>query len=161
MGASHPLAPFLKSLNNLFSDYYFSKLTYAFLVIIVILLINAIISSKLTDRLIENEKEESKLIDNIEKTKEERSKYSYVGIDKLYPDHKDFIENNSWPSDILEFYFTDRQNRIKRSDYFYKGSDKLKPTDKLFFENNSWKVVEEQKNREEIALGNFKESFLN
>lgn len=158
---AHPLAPFLKSLNNLFSDYYFSKLAYAFLVIIVILLINVIISSKLTDRLIENEKEESKLIDNIEKTKEERSKYSYVGIDKLYPDHKDFIENNSWPSNVLEFYFKDKQNRIKRSDYYYKGKDKLMPTDKLFFENNSWKVVEEQKNREEIALGNFKESFLN
>ena len=158
---ANPLDSFFRSLNNFFSDYYFSKLTYAFLVIIVILLINAIISSKLTDRLIENEKEESKLIDNIEKTKEERSKYSYVGIDKLYPDHKDFIENNSWPSDVLEFYFKDKKNRIKRSDYFYKGSDKLKPTDKLFFENNSWKVVEEQKNREELALGNFKESFLN
>ena len=155
-----PLAPFFKSLNNLFSDYYFSKLAYAFLVIIVILLINTIISSKLTDKLIENEKEEDNLIDNIKKTKEERSKYSYVGIDKLYPDHKDFIENNSWPSNVLEFYFTDKKNRIKRSDYFYKGSDKLKSTDELFFENNSWKVVEDQKNREELALGNFKESFL-
>lgn len=157
---AHPLDPFFRAWGNVFSNPFFQKITYAFLVIIVILLINAIISSKLTDKLIENEKEESKLIDNIKKTKEERSKYNYVGVDKLYPDHKDFIENNSWPPDVLELYFTDRQNRIKRSDYFYAGSDKLKPTDELFFENNSWKVVEEQKNREELALGNFKESFL-
>lgn len=155
-----PLAPFFRSLNNVFSDSLFQKITYAFLVAFVILLINAIISSKLTDKLIENEKEEDNLIDNIKKTKDERSKYNYVGVDKLYPDHKDFIENNSWTSDVLEFYFKDKQNRIKRSDYFYAGSDKLKPTDELFFENNSWKVVEEQKNREELALGNFKESFL-
>lgn len=156
-----PLDPFFRSLNNVFSDSLFQKITYAFLVAFVILLINAVISTKLSNRLIENEKEEDNLIDNIKKTKEERSKYSYVGIDKLYPDHKDFIENNSWTSDVLEFYFTDRQNRIKRSDYYYKGKDKLMPTDELFFENNSWKVVEEQKNREELALGNFKESFLN
>lgn len=115
-------------------------------------------------KVITKEKKESKQ-ENIEKeikaSRKERSGYYYSGKGKLFPDDKDFIENNSWPSDVLEFYFKDKKNRIKRSDYFYKGSDKLKPTDKLFFENNSWKVVEEQKNREELSLGNFKESFLN
>lgn len=91
----------------------------------------------------------------------ERSNYFYSEKDKLYPDDERFYQNSSWANYILKIYKKDKLNRFKRSDYYYKDKDKLMPTDKLFFENNSWKVVEEQKNREELALGNFKESFLN
>lgn len=107
-----------------------------------------------------NKKETIEIKTKIEKRKhslQEKSDFNYVGIDKLYPDDSDFVENESWPKSLISFYLKDKENRIKRSNPLYKGEDKLNPGDLLYFGEKMKKKITKAK---EEDLKVFKDSFL-
>lgn len=107
-----------------------------------------------------NKKETIEIKTKIEKRKhslQEKSNFNYVGIDKLYPDDSDFVENESWPKSLVSFYLNDKENRIKRSNPLYKGEDKLNPGDLLYFGEKTKKKITKAK-VEDLKV--FKDSFL-
>lgn len=107
-----------------------------------------------------NKKETIEIKTKIEKRKhslQEKSNFNYIGIDKLYPDDSDFVENESWPKSLVSFYLKDKDNRIKRSNPLYKGKDKLNPGDLLYFGEKTKKKIIKAK---EEDLKVFKDSFL-
>lgn len=107
-----------------------------------------------------NKKETIEIKTRIEKRKhslQEKSNFNYIGIDKLYPDDPDFVENESWPKSLVSFYLKDKDNRIKRSNPLYKGEDKLNPGDLLYFGEKTKKKITKAKVED---LKGFKDSFL-
>lgn len=107
-----------------------------------------------------NKKETIEIKTKIEKRKhslQEKSNFNYIGIDKLYPDDSDFVENESWNKSLTSFYLQDKENRIKRSNPLYKGEDKLKPGDLLYFGEKTKKKITKAKVED---LDVFKDSFL-
>ena len=107
-----------------------------------------------------SKKETIEIKTKIEKRKhslQEKSNFNYIGIDKLYPDDSDFVENESWPKSLVSFYLKDKDNRIKRSNPLYKGKDKLNPGDLLYFGEKTKKKIIKAK---EEDLKVFKDSFL-
>lgn len=107
-----------------------------------------------------NKKETIEIKTKIEKRKhslQEKSNFNYIGIDKLYPDDADFVENESWPKSLISFYLNDKDNRIKRSNPLYKGEDKLNPGDLLYFGEKMKKKITKAK-VEDLKV--FKDSFL-
>lgn len=65
-----------------------------------------------------------------------RSKYDYVGPDKLTPKDDDFVDNNTWTVERLTKFRDD--DWLNRSQYSYRGSDKLYPGQLHFKMNPSW-----------------------
>ena len=114
-------------------------------------------------KVITKEKKESKQ-ENIEKeikaSRKERSGYYYSGKGKLFPDDKDFVENDTWSLFLLNLYKEDKLKTMKRSDYFYKGKDKLYPFDEFFFDNVSWTSKRINKYKKEYIFNKFKKDFL-
>lgn len=107
-----------------------------------------------------NKKETIEIKTKIEKRKHslyEKSNFNYVGIDKLYPDDPDFVENESWNKSLTLFYLKDKENRIKRSNPLYQGEDKLNPGDLLYFGEKMKKKITKAKVED---LKGFKDSFL-
>lgn len=107
-----------------------------------------------------NKRETIEIKTKIEKRKhslQEKSNFNYVGIDKLYPDDPDFVENESWPKSLVSFYLKDKDNRIKRSNPLYRGEDKLNPGDLLYFGEKTKKKITKAK-VEDLKV--FKDSFL-
>lgn len=107
-----------------------------------------------------SKKETIEIKTKIEKRKyslQEKSNFNYIGIDKLYPDDSDFVENESWPKSLVSFYLHDKDNRIKRSNPLYKGEDKLNPGDLLYFGEKMKKQITKAK-VEDLKV--FKDSFL-
>lgn len=107
-----------------------------------------------------NKKETIEIKTKIEKRKHslyEKSNFNYIGIDKLYPDDSDFVENESWNKSLTSFYLQDKENRIKRSNPLYKGEDKLNPDDLLYFGEKMKKKITKAK-AEDLKV--FKDSFL-
>lgn len=107
-----------------------------------------------------NKKETIEIKTKIEKRKhslQEKSNFNYIGIDKLYPDDSDFVENESWPKSLVSFYLNDKDNRIKRSNPLYEGEDKLNPGDLLYFGEKMKKKITKAK-VEDLKV--FKDSFL-
>lgn len=107
-----------------------------------------------------SKKETIEIKTKIEKRKhslQEKSNFNYVGIDKLYPDDPDFVENESWNKSLVLFYLKDKENRIKRSNPLYKGEDKLNPGDLLYFGEKMKKKITKAKVED---LKDFKDSFL-
>lgn len=107
-----------------------------------------------------NKKETIEIKTKIEKRKhslQEKSNFNYIGIDKLYPDDPDFVENESWNKSLTSFYLNDKENRIKRSNPLYKGEDKLNPGDLLYFGEKMKKKITKAK-AEDLKV--FKDSFL-
>lgn len=107
-----------------------------------------------------NKKETIEIKTKIEKRKhslQEKSNFNYIGIDKLYPDDPDFVENESWNKSLTSFYLNDKENRIKRSNLLYKGEDKLNPGDLLYFGEKMKKKITKAK-AEDLKV--FKDSFL-
>lgn len=107
-----------------------------------------------------NKKETIEIKTKIEKRKhslQEKSNFNYIGIDKLYPDDSDFVENESWPKSLVSFYLKDKDNRIKRSNPLYRGEDKLNPGDLLYFGEKTKKKITKAK-VEDLKV--FKDSFL-
>lgn len=107
-----------------------------------------------------NKKETIEIKTKIEKEKHtayEKSNFNYIGIDKLYPDDPDFVENESWNKSLTSFYLQDKENRIKRSNPLYKGEDKLNPEDLLYFGEKMKKKITKAKVED---LKGFKDSFL-
>lgn len=107
-----------------------------------------------------SKKETIEIKTKIEKRKyslQEKSNFNYIGIDKLYPDDSDFVENESWPKSLVSFYLHDKDNRIKRSNPLYKGEDKLNPGDLLYFGEKMKEQITKAK-VEDLKV--FKDSFL-
>lgn len=107
-----------------------------------------------------SKKETIEIKTKIEKRKhslQEKSNFNYIGIDKLYPDDSDFVENESWNKSLTSFYLNDKENRIKRSNPLYKGEDKLNPGDLLYFGEKMKKKITKAK-VEDLKV--FKDSFL-
>lgn len=107
-----------------------------------------------------NKKETIEIKTKTEKRKhslQEKSNFNYIGIDKLYPDDADFVENESWPKSLVSFYLHDKDNRIKRSNPLYRGEDKLNPGDLLYFGEKTKKKITKAK-VEDLKV--FKDSFL-
>lgn len=107
-----------------------------------------------------SKKETIEIKTKIEKRKyslQEKSNFNYIGIDKLYPDDSDFVENESWSKSLVSFYLHDKDNRIKRSNPLYKGEDKLNPGDLLYFGEKMKKQITKAK-VEDLKV--FKDSFL-
>lgn len=107
-----------------------------------------------------NKKETIEIKTKIEKRKHslyEKSNFNYIGIDKLYPDDSDFVENESWNKSLTSFCLQDKENRIKRSNPLYKGEDKLNPGDLLYFGEKTKKKITKAK-VEDLKV--FKDSFL-
>lgn len=107
-----------------------------------------------------HKKETIEIKTKIEKRKhslQEKSNFNYIGIDKLYPDDSDFVENESWPKSLVSFYLKDKDNRIKRSNPLYRGEDKLNPGDLLYFGEKTKKKITKAK-VEDLKV--FKDSFL-
>lgn len=107
-----------------------------------------------------SKKETIEIKTKIEKRKhslQEKSNFNYIGIDKLYPDDSDFVENESWNKSLTSFYLNDKENRIKRSNPLYRGEDKLNPGDLLYFGEKMKKKITKAK-VEDLKV--FKDSFL-
>lgn len=107
-----------------------------------------------------NKKETIEIKTKIEERKhslQEKSNFNYIGIDKLYPDDPDFVENESWNKSLTSFYLNDKENRIRRSNPLYKGEDKLNPEDLLYFGEKMKKKITKDK-VEDLKV--FKDSFL-
>lgn len=71
-----------------------------------------------------------------------RSQYQYEGYNKLYPDSKGFLPNDTWTTLLIEEYYAEVErkhlDRLNRSQYSYNGKGKLYPNDKDFVRNASW-----------------------
>ena len=125
----------MKNINdvNVINEKLYSMLVFFLYVLLIIILFRVIIV--LATSL--NKKEEKERKHNLS----EKSNFNYVGIDKLYPDDLDFVENESWREELVSFYLQDKKNRIKRSDPLYEGEDKLYPGDLLYFGKKTKKKI--------------------
>lgn len=65
-----------------------------------------------------------------------RSKFDYIGEDKLTPKDHDFKENKTWTTERTQKFW--QEDYKKRSQYDYVGSDKLYPSMMFFMMNPSW-----------------------
>lgn len=65
-----------------------------------------------------------------------RSKFDYIGKDKLTPKDYDFKENKTWTTERTQKFW--QEDYKKRSQYDYVGSDKLYPSMMFFMMNPSW-----------------------
>lgn len=65
-----------------------------------------------------------------------RSKFDYIGEDKLTPKDHDFKENKTWTTERIQKFW--QEDYKKRSQYDYVGSDKLYPSMMFFMMNPSW-----------------------
>lgn len=69
------------------------------------------------------------------------SQYDYKGLERLLPDDKGFIPNETWTEERLHNYRKEQDKKRARSDYDYNKSDKLYPKDKDFVDNPTWTVT--------------------
>ena len=146
----------MENLNNAINEGIYQM----FLLFIPLLIIVVISKWFLIAFVSSNKKETIEIKTKIEKRKhslQEKSNFNYIGIDKLYPDDSDFIENESWNKSLTSFYLQDKENRIKRSNPLYKGEDKLNPGDLLYFGEKMKKKITKAKVED---LKGFKDSFL-
>lgn len=84
-----------------------------------------------------------KLFKNIASRAERKvfSQYDYKGLERLLPDDKGFIPNDTWTKERLHDYRKEQDAKLARSDYNYNKSDKLYPKDKEFVDNPTWTVT--------------------
>lgn len=84
-----------------------------------------------------------KLFKNIAARAERKvfSQYDYKGFERLLPDDKGFIPNNTWTKERLHDYRKEQDAKLARSDYDYNKWDKLYPKDKDFIDNPTWTVT--------------------
>lgn len=78
-----------------------------------------------------------------------RSKYDYVGPDKLTPKDDDFVDNNTWTVERLTKFRDD--DWLSRSQHSYRGSDKLYPGQLHFKMNPSWTTEHIREYNERLA----------
>lgn len=69
------------------------------------------------------------------------SQYGYKGLERLLPDDKGFIPNETWTKERLHNYRKEQDAKLARSDYDYNKWDKLYPKDKDFVDNPTWTVT--------------------
>lgn len=69
------------------------------------------------------------------------SQYDYKGLERLLPDDKGFIPNDTWTEERLHDYRKEQDKKRERSDYEYNKWDKLYPNDKDFVDNPTWTVT--------------------
>ena len=81
-----------------------------------------------------------KLFKNIASRAERKvySQYGYKGLERLLPDDKGFIPNETWTKERLHDYRKKQDKKLARSDYNYDKGDKLYPKDKDFVDNPTW-----------------------
>lgn len=65
-----------------------------------------------------------------------RSKYNYDKEDRLTPSDSDFVDNETWTSELKKSYW--QQVYLERSQYDYDKFDKLYPDDDDFVKNTTW-----------------------
>lgn len=84
-----------------------------------------------------------KLFKNIAARAERKvfSQYDYKGLERLLPDDKGFIPNDTWTEERLHDYRKEQDKKRERSDYDYNKWDKLYPNDKDFIDNPTWTVT--------------------
>lgn len=84
-----------------------------------------------------------KLFKNIASRAERKiySQYDYKGLERLLPDDKGFIPNETWTEERLHDYRKEQDAKLARSDYDYNKWDKLYPKDKDFVDNPTWTVT--------------------
>ena len=84
-----------------------------------------------------------KLFKNIASRAERKvfSQYDYKGLERLLPDDKGFIPNDTWTEERLHDYRKEQDKKRERSDYEYNKWDKLYPKDKDFIDNPTWTVT--------------------
>lgn len=84
-----------------------------------------------------------KLFKNIASRAERKvfSQYDYKGLERLLPDDKGFIPNDTWTEERLHDYRKEQDKKRERSDYDYNKWDKLYPNDKDFIDNPTWTVT--------------------
>ena len=78
-----------------------------------------------------------KLFKNIASRAERKifSQYDYKGLERLLPDDKGFVPNDTWTKERLHDYRKEQDKKLARSDYDYDKWDKLYPKDKNFVDN--------------------------
>ena len=69
------------------------------------------------------------------------SQYDYKGLERLLPDDKGFIPNDTWTKERLHDYRKEQDAKLARSNYDYNKWDKLYPNDKDFIDNPTWTVT--------------------
>lgn len=69
------------------------------------------------------------------------SQYDYKGLERLLPDDKGFVPNETWTKERLHDYRKEQDAKLARSDYNYNKWDKLYPKDKDFVDNPTWTVT--------------------
>ena len=69
------------------------------------------------------------------------SQYGYKGLERLLPDDKGFVPNETWTKERLHDYRKEQDAKFARSDYNYNKWDKLYPKDKDFVDNPTWTVT--------------------
>lgn len=69
------------------------------------------------------------------------SQYDYKGLERLLPDDKSFVPNDTWTKERLHDYRKEQDKKRERSDYDYNKWDKLYPKDKDFVDNPTWTVT--------------------
>lgn len=84
-----------------------------------------------------------KLFKNIASRAERKvfSQYDYKGLERLLPDDKGFVPNDTWTKEHLHDYRKEQDAKLARSDYDYNKWDKLYPKDKDFVDNPTWTVT--------------------
>ena len=84
-----------------------------------------------------------KLFKNITSRAERKvySQYGYKGFERLLPDDKGFVPNETWTKERLHDYRKEQDAKLARSDYDYNKWDKLYPKDKDFVDNPTWTVT--------------------
>lgn len=84
-----------------------------------------------------------KLFKNIAARAERKvfSQYDYKGLERLLPDDKGFVPNETWTKERLHDYRKEQDAKLSRSDYDYNKWDKLYPKDKDFINNPTWTVT--------------------
>lgn len=69
------------------------------------------------------------------------SQYGYKGLERLLPDDKGFVPNDTWTEERLHDYRKEQDAKLARNDYDYNKWDKLYPKDKDFVDNPTWTVT--------------------
>lgn len=84
-----------------------------------------------------------KLFKNIASRAERKifSQYDYKGLERLLPDDKGFVPNDTWTKERLHDYRKEQDAKRARSDYHYNKWDKLYPKNKDFIDNPTWTVT--------------------
>lgn len=84
-----------------------------------------------------------KLFKNIAARAERKvfSQYDCKGLERLLPDDKGFVTNDTWTEERLHDYRKEQDAKLARSDYDYNKWDKLYPKDKDFVDNPTWTVT--------------------